>query len=374
MEGRRTGLSVAKTKAHRSRAEAERSDEDPLANWLGNNAADAHAKDLCLAAARGDPRWAACCDTRAQALAWLSHVGIAAAWCFQNWPAAQRSKKMKSSQVPGRRGVDVRHELQQDSAGRLQCRICFARARTTVGLERLRKRPCAGSLASRAHSSHTLFATHGLTWCSKCGAHAKRVPRALRRPCVGAPRSESYANTLRRLRDGLPLRSIEGLSVSSAEPVKPLRQRATGEASAQQPAKITSCAGVRQERPATVAAAPSVLQQGLCAGLDVCTDRPASSATVTTGLRRVSCAGAESCTDRLASPAFAATGLQQASCTDSGDAVCTADLGEAWSRRIVCLPTAGHEVCRKCGVITRVRCQACMAALCLPCATAKRPC
>jgi hypothetical protein len=40
-------------------------------------------------------------------------------------------------------------------------------------------------------------------WCSRCGAHARRVPRALKAPCVGAPRSPAYQAVLKRLRQGL---------------------------------------------------------------------------------------------------------------------------------------------------------------------------
>lgn len=48
------GLSFTKTKAHRSQAEAVRSIDDPVDNWMGNQAADAYAKELCITTARDD--------------------------------------------------------------------------------------------------------------------------------------------------------------------------------------------------------------------------------------------------------------------------------------------------------------------------------
>ena len=84
------GLSYVKTKAHRSRAEAECSTDDPLENWLGNDAADSYAKDLCLRKSSEDQRWASACEMRAGTLPWLCHVGVASAWCFKHWPVAPR--------------------------------------------------------------------------------------------------------------------------------------------------------------------------------------------------------------------------------------------------------------------------------------------
>ena len=174
------GLSFVKTKAHRSRAEAERSADDPLQNWRGNQAADAHAKELCLSRASTDARWHETCRLRERTLPWLCHVGIAAAWCFRHWPESSARRRRRKS--PARIG---------DVCDGLQIR------------KPLSKRPCTETVAALAHPTHSLMETKGVLWCCKCGAYARRVPRALRRPCVAGPRSEAYACLLRRFRKGL---------------------------------------------------------------------------------------------------------------------------------------------------------------------------
>ena len=54
------------------------------------------------------------------------------------------------------------------------------------------------------HDSHApLAAFRGIVWCWMCGAYASTAPRALSRPCVGAPRPGSAgACCLARLRKG----------------------------------------------------------------------------------------------------------------------------------------------------------------------------
>ena len=187
------GLLFIKTKAHRSRAEAERSVDDPLMHWLGNQAADEHAKELCRDLARNDARLQAAA-VRGSTLPFLKHIGIAAAWCFKHWPSRKRQKKRRGERT------------------------------APAAVTRLRRQ---ATVASRTHPSHCVMETRGLFWCCRCGAHARRVPRSLRRPCVGAPRSVAYRQLLKRLRKGLLPGGVQSSRVDIA-PQKPARVQVQG--------------------------------------------------------------------------------------------------------------------------------------------------
>ena len=136
IDGRCEGLCFVKTKAHRSRAEAERNQEDPIENWLGNDAADSYAKDLCRSLSNGDQRWARSCEMRARMLPWLCHIGVAAVWCFGHWPVAQRKKVKKSARAA-------------PAADKKADKIPIERSR-------------ADAVAIRAHATHRLRATGSL--------------------------------------------------------------------------------------------------------------------------------------------------------------------------------------------------------------------
>ena len=118
------GLAFLKTKAHRSRDAAARSEDDPLAFWLGNDAADKHAKSLCKAAASHDQRSAAGVAMRGQTRNWLQHVSIAAAWCFQQWPPVIRGNREKLCMEAA--AEDLReHALLKQAPNPWQCSVCL---------------------------------------------------------------------------------------------------------------------------------------------------------------------------------------------------------------------------------------------------------
>ena len=144
----------------------------------------------------------------------LKHIGIAAAWCFKHWPSRKRQKK--------RRGE-----------------------RTALAAVTMLRRQA--TVASQTHPSNCVMETRGLFWCCRCGARARRVPRSLRRPCVGAPRSVAYRQLLKRLRKGLlpggtpssrvdialqkPARvQVQGTTSVVAAPIKPQESRPQSEA------------------------------------------------------------------------------------------------------------------------------------------------
>lgn len=105
-------------------------------------------------------------------------------------------------------------------------------------------------MAGKAHPTHRLMETQGLLWCSKCGAHARRVPRALCRPCVWAPRSTAYTQLLRRLRRGMLPKCLEG----GSPPVVPRKPRLLA----------TTPVDVRDE--ASAGTPRSTLQASACCG------------------------------------------------------------------------------------------------------------
>ncbi len=63
---------------------------------------------------------------------------------------------------------------------------------------------CGGSIHGAIHHSHSLSASHGVTWCQRCGAFSTRWPRQLVLPCRGRPGTIPQRNVLRRLLGGLP--------------------------------------------------------------------------------------------------------------------------------------------------------------------------
>ncbi len=97
------------------------------------------------------------------------------------------------------------HELvPRESGGGRWCAKCKLIARTPASLKSLAARPCRGEVLLGIHQSHHLRWSTGVTWCERCGFYMSRLPRALKLPCAGAPRTAAASNVLRRLRSGLP--------------------------------------------------------------------------------------------------------------------------------------------------------------------------
>jgi hypothetical protein len=89
-----------------------------------------------------------------------------------------------------------------------RCKVCFAFAKCARSLRVLRNQPCKGALAQRAHASHKMAETNGVVWCCVCGAYARKVLRALKRQCAGAPPTQAFRCALKRLRNGFPPAAI----------------------------------------------------------------------------------------------------------------------------------------------------------------------
>ncbi len=205
LDGGAGPIMVIKTKAHRSRAAAEVDVDDPLIHWIGNDAADHHAKQLARAEHAADHKLAAMQASRNIVLPEMRRIAASAAWALRQLPEVKKDpRRQKAFWRRGGSGQCGDHDLRPAPGGKLQCTHCKLFTRTRTSFMCLRAKPCRGDIASRAHQTHVLDWTAGVTWCRTCGAYAARLPRRLAAPCAGGPSSEAQANVRRRLRCGLP--------------------------------------------------------------------------------------------------------------------------------------------------------------------------
>ena len=56
--------------------------------------------------------------------------------------------------------------------------------------------------STRGHSVTSLAQTGSFVWCCRCGARSAKFAKKLGEPCVGHPRSEEYARSIRLLSSG----------------------------------------------------------------------------------------------------------------------------------------------------------------------------
>ncbi len=202
------GLEAAKVKAHRSRTRAEtEGGEEGVVVWNGNRIADMTAKGLARRlwqgmAAEANSRQAAQEDflgsvVRGAICTRLSQIGLASL----KQPRITKRKTLRTSET----GHCGDHALIPLASGDGRaCERCKLIARTKSSLRALAARPCKGEVLLGVHPSHRLRASVGVTWCEACGCFMSRLPRALRKPCAGGPRSAATRTILRRLKRGLP--------------------------------------------------------------------------------------------------------------------------------------------------------------------------
>ncbi len=202
------GITVQKIKAHRSRARAELEDAGVgLELWQGNYFADVSAKALALRLWEGvRPQMEELEARSADFIATMARAGICTRIAQQALDALRLPRVSKRvAKVRAVAGQCGDHQLIPRTTGRghwcLKCRLI---TRTPTSLRSLAARPCRGEVLLGVHRSHHLRWSMGVTWCETCGSYMSRLPRALRHPCAGAPRSIAARNVLRRLRSGLP--------------------------------------------------------------------------------------------------------------------------------------------------------------------------
>ncbi len=369
------GISVAKTKAHRSRRQAENDTADPIEWWIGNQHADSHAKDLARSLAAADSRAVRQEAAEEVALNMLSHLALAAKWCFSSWPEGKRGLKpprAKHKQRAGDVGECGGHTVQRITGGGWRCRSCLLETWGDQGLGRLSRRPCDGAARDRAHRSHFLSVTRGVLWCTRCAAHTTRVPRTLLAQCRGRPRNVAYANYLKRLRLGLmPTRKMEkeeadrGGPLGRIEGSPPRGNGADGGAgicSSPVPANMVADNGrmsERRDRRARAAEQASHSDRLLVPTPSRDDKLQAEAVAAASAVRR-----RINQKSRPSASAFAAV----------RDARCNILIQGRWISRVVCTTAAAPSPCTACVRPARSRCRGCSRSLCLSCARAQRPC
>ncbi len=212
------GIEGLKVKAHRSQSQAI--DHGDVGLWHGNRYADIVAKGFALKLWEGIREEA---ETRAaQRNDYLDSMvrgGICARWAPTALDALWLPTVSMRRKRRGARGSQCgEHVLvPRPSGGGQWCSKCKLITRTATSFKTLAAKPCRGEVVLGVHRSHQLRWSVGISWCEKCGYYMSRLPRALRQPCAGAPRSAAARNVLRRLRSGLPPTTAAYLKNVAAE-------------------------------------------------------------------------------------------------------------------------------------------------------------
>ena len=84
------------------------------------------------------------------------------------------------------------------------CEVCDKRASGGAAKSKLARTECIGhpatALGQHARPQcHLLAQTGSYVWCCTCGARAAKFAKKLGEPCVGHPRSQEYARSIRLL-------------------------------------------------------------------------------------------------------------------------------------------------------------------------------
>ncbi len=215
------GIDCIKVKAHRLRGHVEAEGHaEGLQLWLGNQFADTTAKGLALrlwegVRAEADRRTTMIDDFVGS----MARSGICARLsqsALDSLKLPRVSKRRRFNKATGFQCGD--HTLAPMTSGNGQwCTKCKLITRTAASYKSLAARPCQGEVLLGIHQSHHLRWSVGVTWCERCGYYMSRLPRALRQPCTGAPRTVAARNVLRRLRCGLPPTTAAYLKRAAAE-------------------------------------------------------------------------------------------------------------------------------------------------------------
>ncbi len=202
-------IALEKTKAHRTRAQAETdSGGDGVWFWQGNKACDQHCNALSRSLAASDTRVQDLRHQEEAVAAVLSLVASSLEWWMRNVPGSDAPRVIRRGpqQRTIRGGPDLvgGHTVVPSGGGGFICIHCKLCCWSEAGRRWLRQKPCRGTLTEQVHDSHRMAWLRGIAWCQRCGAYTTRMPRRLLAPCVGRPATEAQANVRRRLMSGLP--------------------------------------------------------------------------------------------------------------------------------------------------------------------------
>ncbi len=379
-------IAVRKTKAHRSRARAEVDLEDTLQNWLGNNLADAAAKDLARDAAISLGNAAEVDRERDLAIPVIKRVAYGAAWAYRHWPAIDgRAARPSDPDIDIDEANDEGHVIKRRLDGTYECSVCRKTARTPAGGRRLLHEACGGNIRHRIDETHALHHTKGITWCNNCGAYTTRWPRRLLHKCDRRPRTAVHRTILKRLRAGLPPMDAPHFQIAAKEDegrsgnIEDPHPETTGRY-----ARLPAEKGLRDLRWRCTPCNDPLLPPGMLPAVRPClpwsrtkwTAATGHDATVIDGNRLFDRSEPASLMDptRLK---WHSECLRTAEPPAPGEACSRPTVATAWTRWIVTERLAEVLPCDarpSCSNTTRSRCRSCKAPLCMRCIREGRQC
>ncbi len=389
------GIEIRKTKAHRSRTQAANDEDDGLEQWEGNQAADEAAKSL----ARG--LWGAGEDDRAarrtadlNCLRLMRRTAITAHFAIQSLGrhATEKRKREGRRRHKTQDGKCGDHSLVPWPRGKGQwCQQCRLITTTKSSWMALAGKPCRGDIAAMVHPSHSMRWSGRVMYCGRCGWYTSRIPRALKRPCHGAPASVAARNVLRRLRLGMPpttaqyhadLGDIDANAIYEAEQRRdrPGHQHQHHQHISQDARDVDQDSGRREgdaftgegSRHADAAVRVDPRPPSRCSGHRARTRRGGGETGDNRGRQEATgdTASHGAAQNEIASGARTGTLMEVAA-----DAMECRDLPtQPWTRRACGKATWASAACHLCGNSCRLRCRACSRAICIDCVKAARAC
>ena len=100
----------------------------------------------------------------------------------------------------------ARSHLLVRNGGQWCCETCGRYASDGASKAKLARTECVGhpavTLGEHKPQRHPLVQTGSFVWCCKCGARAAKFAKKLGEPCLGRPRSQEYARSIRFLSNG----------------------------------------------------------------------------------------------------------------------------------------------------------------------------
>jgi hypothetical protein len=279
-----------------------------------------------------------------------------------------------------------------------ECASCRLIANTAASRRSLAQKACRGDVSARIPVSHRLRYSSGVLWCEVCGSYTSRLPRALARDCPGAPPSQSAANVLRRLMQGLRPTTAPYLAARA-----PPRHAAGDDEAALLPS-MSVVARVRTPGGAGgasdfVGVYTRLPRRPVAAVRDPQADPPSRRlqgrpSLPHVGRSAVAPPGAAAVVDiTIADPpsggqprprsmarrveedaAYSVRGPGAVLQPPLNSALCRPAAGAAWTRRVHIAATRGSTACSVCRQLTRTSCRGCSLGLCMGCAKQRAHC
>ncbi len=313
----------------------------------------------------------------------VARTAMGAAWAYRHWPencgpkAAQENRQRTGNDTP----PEGKHLLYRGEGNRLECRACRKYAISTRGMANMLAERCKGSTLNQVHHSHNIRMSAGVTWCTRCGAFATRMPRLLAKECNQRPCTEPQKKVLRRLMMNMPPTTapyltsvavdsggVSGADNSHADEVAWRRGAPVAHLSA-------STAGCSTTTSATIATTSTMAMARVPTGryARLPGGHLHHAAAQATG---ESVSGDATCVSEHRRPLHPPAGGAE----DHGaqinrrENICEPAADAAWSRRLHARHTVCAKACGICGTPTRTLCRGCTRPLCMNCARKRTAC